>query len=125
MKTLLIYLIIFVGGYTSSLAQNTSTQKQQVPLYKGNKGAIPVRPRAFIINPAQAFTFVNELSIIFLEPANSATILVTNVLTNEIVYQESYQEVDNIVIDLSGLSIGEYQVEISSQEWTLFGDFIL
>lgn len=78
------------------------------------------------IYPIEVFLENKVLSLDFLSKLSGVTVIVTNIETNNVIYQGSLAMYIGILpIDLSTEKVGNYRLEIVSKDYDLFGNFIL
>lgn len=76
--------------------------------------------------PAQVFLMGHLLTAESLDFESDFKITITNISTDEVVYEQTYHaSTKYITIDLGTEEIGEYKIELSSANWQLYGNFDL
>jgi len=130
MKKLLFvfFVLVVVLGNASSYAQNVfliDDDEREIPLDPaGPKEGGPVA-RSIVIQPANAYTYNDVVSVVFNKDMPSVSISITNVATGLTVHSETYFNPTLITIDLSAKEPGEYRLEIVSEGTQLSGYFTL
>lgn len=87
-----------------------------------NPGSLP-GARSLSPQSVYAYLFNNVISLDFVEPCTSATVILLNEATGEVVLAEDYDAPASLQIDLSGKSHGTYKIEITSESFALEGRF--
>lgn len=78
------------------------------------------------IYPIEAFLENKVLSFNFLSKLSDMVITVTNIDTNDVIYQDNLVMCIGILpIDLSAKKLGNYRLKLVSGDYDLSGDFIL
>lgn len=76
--------------------------------------------------PTQVFQIDHLLTVESLDFESDFKITITNISTDEVVYEQTYHaSTKYITIDLGTEEIGEYKIELSSANWQLYGNFDL
>lgn len=127
MKKLVFVLFLFVG------------QSLSLPMYASRGAdlqvAFRVNPdksvhtgniaRSLSPQPVEAFISNDQLSIRLLNFTANVTVTLTNTLTGEVVSSNFFEMTEGTVIPLDSEGSGEYQLEVTSPEWSFLGDFSL
>ena len=122
MKTKLITLLCLLMSISFSFAQGKSEIEMQKEVYQDDKESQPVlnsvteQPRAFLAQP--------WLSVSMPE-SQEAVVSVQNHLNGRIVYQQTYFHTQGMMIDLSGVPAGTYQLRIEIDGTVYTGTFRL
>jgi len=130
MKRLLFILMSIFISVSYVYAQNI-INRTEITLYKDDKEGHQVDPentpqtRSIIVQPAHAYLYNKVVSVSFEEVMPIVTIKVTKETTGETVYSQEYQNPATISIDLSIQDSGIYYIEISSDKFSLQGEFLL
>lgn len=134
MKRLLFLLFVglFPLNFIISNAAQYSMQSwnmhftgRKVPL-KGRGGRANQTTRTSVVYPVEASITVKVLTLDFLSKSSSVTVTVTNVETNDVIYHDIFFIYTGILsIDMSAEEVGNYKVELVSQDYELSGDFVL
>lgn len=119
-KFLLLFLLtILLQVNTSSFAREMKSLRQielrnKIP---AQHRSIPIIPIAFVESPM--------ISIDFLVPVTSVTIIIKDAETEEVVYSSTDLNVQKVNINLAGEEKGKYIVEIQLPTETYAGEFEL
>lgn len=122
------FALAVVMGSTSLHAQSFSMvadDEREIPL--DPSGPVEGGPitRSIIISPANAYVSGDVVTIVFNKDMPSANVSITNAVTGEQVFYETYSSPTFITLDLSANKPGEYHLEIASEEFQLSGNFTL
>ncbi|MEY8722418.1 DUF3244 domain-containing protein [Bacteroides stercorirosoris] len=130
MKKLLFILISFFAWGVSTYAQGF-IQGLEITLHKDIKENNDTsqedapKTRSLIPQPAHAYLYNKVVSISFEEVMPTVTIKIIKEATGETVYLQEYMNPATGSIDLSIQDSGTYCIEISSDKFSLQGEFPL
>lgn len=119
-KLLLLLLVITSLQFCIPSFGNTLDTIRRIELRRKTR----VPSRSVVIIP-EASIENSVLSINFSSVAPSATVIVKNAETGEVVYSSTDSNVDSCVIDLSAEDAGKYVLEIEFPTSTFTGEFEL
>lgn len=116
---LLFLLVILLQVNTTSFAREMKSLRQielrnKIP---AQHRSIPISPIAFVESPM--------VSIDFLSPVNTVTIIIKDAETEEVVYTSTNLNVEKLNINLIGEKKGKYVLEIQLPTNTFTGEFEL
>lgn len=119
-KFLLLFLLaILLQVNTTSFAREMKSLRQ---IELRNK--IPAQHRSTPISPI-AFVESPMLSIDFLSPVTTVTIIIKDAETEEVVYTSTNLNVEKLNINLTGEEKGKYVIDIQLSAETFTGEFDL
>lgn len=122
----LLFVLILVAGQSLSLPMNAlQGANARISFFNRDKWEDEGVARSLAQLPVEAFIDGNELTINFLNLTTNVTITLTNVLTGEVVSSTFFATTEGAVIDLSSEDPGGYQLDLTSAEWSFWGDFSL
>lgn len=130
MKTLLLFLLIFIGStdiYAQSFSNGQEIELQDSKNIKPKDWTgigTPIR-RSISFQPIHAYLYNNMISIDFEEIFSAVTVKITNETTEETVYSEQFVNPASFSVDLNGEDTGDYMIEVIADEISLEGYFFL
>lgn len=122
MKTqalLLVFFLLAVEGFAMSMDGLEKVDIRGVKSVKSTPTMIPVVPSA------KSIICVNLLRINFDEFKEFAIVTITNIVTGEVAYSETYIDVADICVDMGGQDQGKYLIEITLENESLEGEFTI
>lgn len=130
MKTLLLFLLIFIGStdiYAQSFSNGQEIELQDSKNIKPKDWTgigTPIR-RSISFQPIHAYLYNNMISIDFEEIFSAVTVKITNETTGEKVYSGQFVNPASFSVDLNGEDPGDYMIEVIADEISLEGYFFL
>lgn len=131
MKTLLLFLLIFIGStdiYAQSICNGQEIELQDSKNKKPKDWTgigTPIR-RSISFQPIHAYLYNNMISIDFEEVSSSVLISVINEVTGEIIYSMNYNSPNgSIIVDLTTENGGCYLIRVEFNKILLEGNFTL
>lgn len=122
MKTqalLLVFFLLAVEGFAMPMDGPKKVTLKETRSTGSTPTMIPVVPSA------KSIICVNLLRINFDEFKEFAIVTITNIVTGEVAYSETYIDVADICVDMAGQDQGKYLIEITLENESLEGEFAI
>lgn len=122
MKTqalLLVFFLLAVEGFAMPMDGPKKVAFKETRSTGSTPTMIPVVPSA------KSIICVNLLRINFDEFKEFAIVTITNIVTGEVAYSETYIDVADICVDMAGQDQGKYLIEITLENESLEGEFTI